>query len=153
MTDLGVPDARAAMLTVDADGRAWAALNGAGALACVSNGTVRIVELPGGGPAPAAPVGIAASTEGIWYADIAGGCVGRVGPSGSVEQIRFADPACRPHAVAADAGGGCWVTLWGSGELARVTAGGDVTHHRLPGREPHGLWVEDSRVWVAMESG
>ena len=129
-----------------------AALNGAGALACVNNAAVRIVELPGG-RAPAAPVGVAASPAGIWYADIAGGCVGRVDPSGSVEQVSFADPACRPHAVAADTDGGCWVTLWGSGRLARVTAGGDVTVRDLPGREPHGLWVEATLVWVAMESG
>jgi virginiamycin B lyase len=152
MLDLPAPQARAAMLTVDAAGRPWAALNAAGALAYVSDGTVRLVELPGG-RAPAAPVGIAASAAGIWYADIAGGCVGRVDPSGSVEQITFTDAACRPHAVASDTDGGCWVTLWGTGQLARITADGDVTLHQLPGREPHGLWVERARVWVAMESG
>ncbi|UQU68033.1 hydrolase [Couchioplanes caeruleus] len=150
--ELPVADARAAMLTVDAGGHPWAALNAAGALACVRDGTVRLVELPGG-RAPAAPVGIAASPAGIWYADIAGGCVGRVDPSGSVERIVFADAACRPHAVAADTDGACWVTLWGSGQVARVAADGEVTVVDLPGKEPHGLWVEDSRVWVAMESG
>ncbi|GLY03084.1 virginiamycin B lyase [Actinoplanes sp. NBRC 101535] len=152
MLDLPVPDARAAMLTVDVAGRPWVALNAASALAYVNDGAVQIVELPSG-RAPAAPVGIAASEAGIWYADIAGGCVGRVDPSGSVEKISFADAACRPHAVAADTDGGCWVTLWGSGQLARITADGDVTLHQLPGREPHGLWVEDCLVWVAMESG
>jgi virginiamycin B lyase len=162
MVDLPVPDARAAMITVAADGSAWAALNGAGALARVpagagetdrlSGGAVEIVELPGG-RAPAAPVGITASTAGIWYADIAGGCVGLVDASGAVKQVMFDDPACRPHAVAADPDGGCWVTLWGSGELARVTAGGEVVLHELPGREPHGLWVAEDLVWVAMESG
>ena len=152
IVDLTVPDARAAMLTVDADGRPWVALNAAGALAHVRDGTVRLVELPNG-RTPAAPVCIAASAAGIWYADIAGGCVGRVDPSGSVEQITFADAACRPHAVAADTDGGCWATLWGSSQLARISADGDVTLHRLPGREPHGLWVDGSRVWVAMESG
>jgi virginiamycin B lyase len=150
--DLPVPDARAAMITVGADGSAWTALNGAGALARVRNGAVQLVELPGG-RAPAAPVGIAASTAGIWYADIAGGCVGRVDESGSVQQISFADAGCRPHAVAADADGGCWVTLWGSNQLARVGPDGDIALRDLPGREPHGLWVADSLVWVAMESG
>jgi virginiamycin B lyase len=150
--DLPVADARAAMLTIDADGRPWAALNAVGALACVRDGTVRLVDLPGG-RAPAAPVGIAASPAGVWYADIAGGYVGRVDPSGSVERIGFDDAACRPHAVAADADGGCWVTLWGSGQVARVAADGAVTLRDLPGREPHGLWVDGSRVWVAMESG
>ncbi|MEU1753504.1 hydrolase [Micromonospora matsumotoense] len=152
MFDLPVPDARAAMLTVDVAGRPWVALNATGVLAHVHDGAVRIVELPSG-RAPAAPVGIAASAAGIWYADIAGGCVGRVDPSGAVERISFADPACRPHAVAADTDGGCWVTLWGSAQLARITADGDVTLHQLPGREPHGLWVEDRLVWVAMETG
>ncbi|MGA5299308.1 virginiamycin B lyase family protein [Nucisporomicrobium flavum] len=150
--DLPVADARAAMLTVDADGRPWAALNAAGALACVRDGTVRLVELPAG-RAPAAPVGVAASAAGVWYADIAGGCVGRVDPSGSVERIEFADAACRPHAVAVDTDGACWVTLWGSGQVARVSADGEITLGDLPGKEPHGLWVEESRVWVAMESG
>jgi virginiamycin B lyase len=152
MIDLPVPEARAAMVAVDAEDRPWVALNGVGALACVADDGVRLVELPGG-RAPAAPVGVAASTTGIWYADIAGGCVGRVDATGSIEQITFDDPACRPHAVAADPDGGCWVTLWGSGELARIGADGRVTRHRLPGREPHGLRVGDSRVWVAMESG
>lgn len=150
--DLPVPDARAAMITVGADGSAWAALNGAGALARVRNGAVELVDLPGG-RAPAAPVGVAASAGEIWYADIAGGCVGRVDESGSVRQISFADAACRPHAVAAGADGGCWVTLWGSNQLARVGLDGDIALKDLPGREPHGLWVAGSVVWVAMESG
>jgi virginiamycin B lyase len=152
MIDLPVPDARAAMITVAEDGSAWAALNGAEALARVAGGMVEIVELPGG-RAPAAPVGITAAKSGIWYADIAGGCVGLVDPSGAVSQFSFDDPACRPHAVAAGPDGGCWVTLWGSGQLARVTTDGDVTLHDLPGREPHGLWFAGPVVWVAMESG
>ncbi|MEV6802765.1 hydrolase [Micromonospora rifamycinica] len=150
--DLPVAAAQPAMITVDAGGTAWAALNGVGALAAVDDGGVRIITLPAG-RVPASPVGVAASAAGVWYADIAGGCVGRVEPSGVVRQHHFADAGCRPHAVAADSDGGCWVTLWASGQLARVTADGAVTLHDLPGREPHGLWVADSVVWVAMESG
>ncbi|WP_229069059.1 hydrolase [Actinoplanes sp. DH11] len=152
LIDLPVRQARAAMLTVGADGTAWAALNGAGALARVRGGAAEIVELPGG-PVPAAPVGVAADRTGVWYADIARGRAGHVDNAGAVREIRFADPECRPHAVAADPDGGCWVTLWGSGELARVRPDGDVRLHALPGREPHGLWVSDTHVWVAMESG
>ena len=153
MIDLPVPEARPAMLTIAPDGTPWAALNGAAALARVRGDAVDVVDLPGG-RAPAAPVGVSAAEDGVvWYADIAGGCVGRVHPVGGVEVLPFADPACRPHAVAADPDGGCWVTLWGSGELARITASGAVTVHRLPGREPHGLWVSPTHVWVAMESG
>ncbi|MEU4558665.1 hydrolase [Actinoplanes sp. NPDC023936] len=152
MVDLPVPDARPAMLTVDAAGTPWAALNGAAALARVRDGAVEIVELPEG-RTPPAPVGITAGETGIWYADIAGGSVGRVEESGKIHQFPFDDPACRPHAVAADADGSCWATLWGSGELAHITAGGDITLHPLPGDEPHGLWPADTHVWVAMESG
>lgn len=152
MIDLPVPQARAAMLTVDADGTAWAALNGAGALARIRGDAIEIVELPDG-PCAAAPVGVTASRAGIWYTDIARGRVGRIDSSDDLEEIRFADPACRPHAVAADLDGGCWVTLWGSGELAHVTPGGDVHVQKLPGREPHGLWTSATHVWVAMESG
>ncbi|GIF05477.1 Vgb family protein [Actinoplanes siamensis] len=149
MMDLPLPGSRPAMITVDSSGTAWAALNGAGALARVRGEAVEIVELPGG----AAPVGVTAAPDGVWYADIAGGCTGRVDHSGVVEWVPFEDSGCRPHAVAADPGGGCWVTLWGSGELARVTAGCVITVQKLPGNEPHGLWVSPTHVWVAMESG
>ncbi|GAA0221281.1 virginiamycin B lyase family protein [Cryptosporangium japonicum] len=148
LLDLPVPDARAAMLTVAPDGTVWAALNGAGALARVRDGSVEVVELPDG----SAPVGVAASASGVWFADIAGGRVGRVDPSGHRHETRF-DATSRPHAVAADGSGGCWVTLWGSGELARIAADGAVTIRALPGTEPHGLWVSPTTVWVAMESG
>ncbi|MEU8242231.1 hydrolase [Actinoplanes missouriensis] len=150
--DLPIPDARPAMLTVDATGTPWAALNGAACLARIRDDIVEIVKLPEG-RTPPAPVGITAGRTGIWYADIAGGSVGRVDPSGEIHPFPFADPACRPHAVAADADGSCWVTLWGSGELAHVTAGGEITLRPLPGEEPHGLWLSETHVWVAMESG
>lgn len=67
--------------------------------------------------------------------------------------MTFDDPACRPRAVAAAPDGGCWVTLWGSGQLGRVTAEGSVALFELPGREPRGLVVAGDEVWVAMESG
>ncbi|EXG81956.1 virginiamycin B lyase family protein [Cryptosporangium arvum] len=148
LVDLPVPDARAAMLTVGPDGAVWAALNGAGALVRVHDGSVDVVALPDG----SAPVGVAAAAEGVWFADIAGGRVGRVDPSGRLHHTGF-DATSRPHAVAADGAGGCWVTLWGSGELARIAADGTVTIRALPGHEPHGLWVSPTAVWVAMESG
>jgi virginiamycin B lyase len=149
LVELPVPEARAAMVTVDADGVVWVALNGAGALARFDGSRVELIDLGAG----AAPVGVAAGADGIWFADIAGGAVGRVLPDRTVERIPFDDPQCRPHAVAPDPDGGCWVTLWGSHELARVAPGGAVTRHALPGKEPHGLAVSGSRVWVAMESG
>jgi virginiamycin B lyase len=158
LIDIPVPDARAAMLTITSDGTAWATLNGAGSLIRISNDKADIIELPPG-HAPAAPVGIAAASgsaasgTAVWYADIAGGCLGRVSQDGAIDQVVFDDAGCRPHAVAADPAGGCWATLWGSGQLARVTDDGAVTRHDLPGKEPHGLGVSEAAVWVAMESG
>ena len=139
----------AAMLAVTADGAVWAALNRAGALARW-DGELRII------PAPTAPVGVAADGDGVWFADIAGGAVGFADPSGAVRRFAFDEAGgvpCRPHAVAADPDGGCWATLWGSGELARVSPDGAIERTALPGSEPHGLIVADGEVWVAMESG
>jgi virginiamycin B lyase len=149
MIGLPVPDAGPAMLAVAGDGAVWVALNAAGALARVDGGAAELVELP----RDAAPVGIAAGADGIWYADIGGGRVGHVDAAGAVRQMVFDDPACRPHAVAADPDGGCWATLWATGRLARVTPDGDVEQYPLPGREPHGLALTGTHVWVALESG
>jgi virginiamycin B lyase len=141
-----------AMITVDDDGSAWVALNAAGKLARWDGGALDIVDLPAG-RTPAAPVGVAAAGDRVWFADIAGGSVGLADRKGVIDRIAFADPACRPHAVAAAPDGGCWATLWGSGQLARVAADGAVTLFDLPGKEPHGLALVDDEVWVAMESG
>jgi virginiamycin B lyase len=142
----------AAMVAVGDDGAAWVALNAAGQLGRWHGGPLDIVDLPPG-RTPAAPVGLAASGDRVWYADIAGGTVGLAGAEGLITRVTFDDPACRPHAVATAPDGGCWVTLWGSGQLARVAADGSVRLHDLPGKEPHGLALVGDEVWVAMESG
>lgn len=148
--DLPLPDSRPAMLAVDVDGTPWAALNGAAAIARVNpDDSIDIVGLPAG----SAPVGITAAPDGIWFADIARGLVGRISRDGTIDEFPFPDPACRPHAVAPDPAGGCWATLWGSTELARVASDGRITINKLTGQEPHGLWVGPTGVWVAMESG
>jgi virginiamycin B lyase len=141
-----------AMVAVSDDGAVWVALNAAGKLARWDRGTVDFVDLPPG-RTPAAPVGVAAAGDQVWFADIAGGSVGMAGAGGVAERFEFDDPGCRPHAVVASPDGGCWVTLWGSGQLARVAAGGPVTLFDLPGKEPHGLALVGDEVWVAMESG
>jgi virginiamycin B lyase len=150
MIDLPIPGAYPAMLAVAEDGGVWVALNAAGKLGRLTGDDVQIIDLPDG----SAPVGIAAAGTGVWYADIAGGRAGHVDAGGTVDQVvAFADDACRPHAVATDPDGGCWVTLWASGHLARVTEDSTVTEFALPGREPHGLVLTGRHVWVAMESG
>jgi virginiamycin B lyase len=139
----------AAMVTVGADGAAWVALNAAGKLArWDGRGDVELVDVT-----PAAPVGVAAAGERVWFADIAGGGVGLADRGGVVDRVTLGDPGCRPHAVVASPEGGCWVTLWGSGQLARVEVGGSVTLFDLPGEEPHGVALAGGEVWVAMESG
>jgi virginiamycin B lyase len=141
-----------AMVTMGDDGAVWVALNAAGKLARWDGGVVDTVDVAPGRTA-AAPVGIAAVGDRVWFADIAGGGVGLADGGGVVERVEFDDPGCRPHAVVAAPDGGCWVTLWGSGQLARVSAGGAVTLFDLPGKEPHGLALVGEEVWVAMESG
>jgi virginiamycin B lyase len=152
MVDLPVAGGYPAMVTVSADGAVWAALNAAGKLARWHDGGVDIVDVSGGRTA-AAPVGIAAVGDRVWFADIAGGGVGLAGAEGLVKWVELGDPGCRPHAVVGASGGGCWASLWGSGQLARVSAEGAVKLFDLPGEEPHGLAVVGDEVWVAMESG
>lgn len=143
----------AAMVAVGDDGAAWVALNAAGKLGRWTGGDVLdTVDIPPGRTA-AAPVGLAAAGNRVWYADIAGGTVGLADAGGVVDRVEFDNPACRPHAVVAAPDGGCWVTLWGSGQLARVGADRSVTLFELPGKEPHGLTLVGAEVWVAMESG
>jgi virginiamycin B lyase len=144
----------AAMVAVSDDGAAWVALNAAGKLARWDRTSLDIVDIPPGRTA-AAPVGIAGAGHGgqVWYADIAGGSVGLAGAGGVTSRVEFDDPGCRPHAVVASPDGGCWVTLWGSGQLARVGVDGSVVLIDLPGKEPHGLTLVGDEVWVAMESG
>jgi virginiamycin B lyase len=142
----------AAMVAVGDGGTAWVALNAAGKLARWNGGAVDVVDIPPGRTA-AAPVGIAAVGDHVWFADIAGGGVGLADATGVAERVTFDDPQCRPHAVAASPDGGCWVTLWGSGQLARVRGDRSVRLLDLPGKEPHGLALVGDEVWVAMESG
>jgi virginiamycin B lyase len=159
MIDLSIPDAYPAMLAATDDGAIWAALNAAGKLARMTTTDVQIIDLPDGSApvgiaaAGSAPAGSAAAGSAVWYADIAGGRVGHVDPAGTVDLVTFDDPACRPHAVATDPDGGCWVTQWASNRLAHITKDGAVTEHQLPGNEPHGLAIAGDQVWVAMESG
>lgn len=149
--DLPVEDAFAAMITVAADGAVWTALNRAGALArwTPESGMSAIALPPGSGPVGVTP----ATGGGVWYADITGGRIARVRADGTVDDPVFTDAGSRPHAVIADPAGGCWATLWGTGRLLHVDAGGGVEQIDLPGREPHGLSLTGTHVWVAMESG
>jgi virginiamycin B lyase len=148
--DLPVGDAYPAMVTVATDGAVWTALNSAGALARWTPAGFDLIRLPSG----SAPVGLAAAPDGgVWYADINGGRIGHAAAAGTVSDPVFTGTGSRPHAVAADPAGGCWATLWAAGRLVHIGPGGAVTQYDLPGREPHGVALTDTHVWVAMESG
>ena len=87
---------------------------------------------------------------------IIAGQVGRIDRDGKIEEFPLPDRTSKPHAVVATQDGGCWVTLWGSAELVRLDAVGNVVEqHQLgAGSEPHGLAVAaDGSVWVALETG
>lgn len=132
----------------------WFTLNAAGLVGHVRGGDAAIAftELPGD---PSGPVGIAVAADGaVWVAQILGDALARI-HRGALTEVKLA-PGSKPHAVAADDDGGAWATLWGSNQLAHVTAAGDLSLHDLPtpDSEPHGLAVApDGTVWVALESG
>ena len=116
------------------------------------DGDVEIHPLPTDG---AAPVGIAATADAVWFVEIAGGQVGRIGPDGAIEEFALPDRTARPHAITADPNGGCWLSQWGSDSVAHVSADGQVREVALPaGSEPHGLAIgPDGALWVALETG
>lgn len=146
-----VDDAYPAMATSHRDGSVWVSLNQGGALLRRdAAGDTDLIMLPDG----AAPVGIAASGDHVWSADIARGSILRVDGDLHVSDFALA-PDSRPHAVIAD-DTGCWFTEWGANRLGRITADGDLAEFDLSGigEEPHGLAFGGSGlVWVAFESG
>ncbi|HEY2207535.1 MAG TPA: hypothetical protein VGH99_24040 [Pseudonocardia sp.] len=154
LTTVPLPDAGGmpAMITSGPDGAQWLTLNAENAVGRLDPHGHRIDThpLPTGG---AGPVGIAADRDVVWFAEFLAGRVGRISPDGAIEEWDLPDRASKPHAVAPDGAGGCWATLWGSGELAYLDATGGCTVTALgPAAAPHGLAVVGSDVWVALES-
>jgi virginiamycin B lyase len=91
-----------------------------GAIARITpDGAAATYPLP---TADAAPVGIDAGREVVWFAEIGAGQIGRICPDGRIEEFSLPDRSCRPHAVAATADGGCWATLWAASSVSGSTA-------------------------------
>ncbi len=105
-------------------------------------------------PTPnAGPVGIVSTHDDtVWFTEILAERLGRIPMNDAIQEL---DMPGKPHAVVADPDGGVWVSLWGTGQLARVSADGEVSTIDLPaGSEPHGLaFASDGALWVALESG
>jgi len=142
------------LITAGPDGALWCTLNQANAIARITPaGDVTTYPLPTPG---AAPVGIHAGRAAVWFAEIGAGQAGRIFPDGRIEEFPLPDRSCRPHAVAAAADGGCWVTLWAASSVVRLDGGGQLADETSfpPGAEPHGIALApDETVWVALEAG
>jgi virginiamycin B lyase len=132
----------------------WFTLNRVASLGRVDTaGEITLHPLPDPG---CGPVGITADADALWFAEIGTGRVGRLVPGEQLQEFDLPDRASRPHAVAADGSGGCWVTLWAASTLAHLDERGTVTalHDLGEGAEPHGVTVApDGAVLVALESG
>jgi virginiamycin B lyase len=148
--DGGMP----AMITAGPDGAMWFTLNREAALGRIdAAGEITLHTLPDPG---CGPVGIAADGDALWFAEIGAGRIGRLVPGEPAQEFDLPDRTARPHAVAPDGAGGCWVTLWAGSALAHLDVRGSVTavHDLGEGEEPHGLAVApDGAVLVACESG
>ena len=134
----------------------WFTLNQGNAVGHVRGGdaAIQYYELP----RPASgPVGITVAEDGaVWFAEVLGGALGRIGRDGVVTEFPLPDRDSKPHAITAAPTGGCWFTLWGSNQVGFVTDTGELTLHDLPtpASEPHGIAVApDGHVWVALERG
>jgi virginiamycin B lyase len=139
------------MIVTGPDNALWFTLNQRNAVGRLAlSGDLTVRELP---TAAAGPVGIAKThDDAIWFTEILAERLGRIPMDEAIQEI---DLPGKPHAVVADPADGVWVSLWGSSQLARVSADGEIVTIDLPpGSEPHGLAIgPEGALWVALESG
>ena len=89
-------------------GHLWFTLNQTGAIASISvDGDYHERARLAVG---AAPVGLTASGEAVWFVEIGGGRIGRCSAAGEVMEYPLWDDRARPQSIVADPAGGCWFT-------------------------------------------
>ncbi len=96
----------------------------------------------------------------VSVAVVAAGAAGTTPASaatGDISEFAFADAAALPQAIAADADGTLWITLRGSGLLAKSTLSGTITMvltgGTTPNTGPDGIALgPDQRMWLAEET-
>ena len=141
------------LITASADGTVWFTLNQAHAIGRITPaGEITIYPLPTTG---AAPVGIHAAGRPYGSPKSALGRSDASFPAGGSKSSRCRF-SCRPHAIAADDEGGCWVTLWAASSVVRLDVKGRLAEEISfqAGAEPHGLALApDGTPWVALEAG
>jgi virginiamycin B lyase len=152
ITDVAAPGGMPSMITAGPDGALWFTLNAANAIGRLEPSgdlTIRAVPTPAAGP-----VGIAAThDDAVWFAAIRADKLGRIPTDDAIQELELPG---KPHAVVADPKGGIWVSLWGSDQVVKVSADGEVVVSiDLPsGSEPHGMAIgRDGALWVALEAG
>ena len=111
---------------------------------------ITVWKAPRGG----GPYGIAASTDGIYYASLAGNYLGRIDPaSGAAAIIEPPTPRAGPRRAWVDSHSRIWISEWNAGNVALYdpAAKSWKTWH-LPGAHPqaYAVFVDDKDiVWLS----
>jgi virginiamycin B lyase len=134
-----------------ADGTIWFTEFHANQIGRLNPATGVITETPLGG-GPNGPRGIAVATDGkVWFTKRFDNSVGFLDPATSGVTEFPPAAGAGPEGIAAAPDGSVWFTQSVAGNVARITAAGDVTEgKRVKGSEPFGVTVApDGNPWYA----
>lgn len=132
---------------------AWISFRGASGRGVGSISTTgQVTEYPLGGESQAEIGGIVAGADGnLWFANPAGGTIGRSSPSGEIVEFPLPDRGARPTGIALGPDGAPWFAETAAAKLGRIDAEGKVSEFPLlPGGEPVDLAAgPGGALWVA----